>query len=359
MRKICLLTTGFGKGGAENQLFRLASFLRDQGEEVLICSLIDRNMYQTELAESGIPFFTPSFPRGRPTIFAIWRLLKHLRSFQPDLLISFMFSANIAGRILRLFLGKVKVITSIRNEKVGGKKRDILFRLTNELDHVVTTNSEVVEKRLIKKKIILAEKSVVVPNAVDLPNLETSQDDQTQTLFHWVAVGHFRPQKDYNNLFQAVSLMKEKEFQLSIAGNLFDQTWPLEKLRELGIEKKVKLLGMQNDLSGLYRSADALVLSSAWEGLPNVILEAMAYGVPIVATNVGGVIELVSDETGLTCPPKAPEALAAAMEKVMTFTASERRKMGRICRETVANNYGHAKVMNCWNELINCLIPTS
>jgi glycosyltransferase involved in cell wall biosynthesis len=127
--------------------------------------------------------------------------------------------------------------------------------------------------------------------------------------------------------------------------------------QELGAEKYVKFLGIRRDIPQLMNAADAYVMSSAWEGMPNVLLEASATGLPIVATDVGGNREVVLDGiTGFLVPPRNPEALAEAVLRMMDLPEEKRREMGKAARKHVEDNFSLDRVVDMWEALYKELL---
>lgn len=125
----------------------------------------------------------------------------------------------------------------------------------------------------------------------------------------------------------------------------------------LGISDRVVFLGLCRDIPSLLDAADGFVLSSAWEGLPNVVMEAMAAAKPVVATCVGGVPELVQEGVnGYIVPPGDSEVLAAAMVKMMALPEAERQAMGRAGRVHIEANYSLERVVDQWEELYRELL---
>src|SRR5213075_2773383 len=118
-----------------------------------------------------------------------------------------------------------------------------------------------------------------------------------------------------------------------------------------------QLLGRRADVPELLAASDALVLSSDFEGLPNVVLEAMASARPVIATAVGGTPELVAHgSTGVLVPPGDPRALATAIEELAALPADHRAEMGERGRHVVKQKYGLAPVMSQWGELVDELL---
>jgi len=358
-KKVVLLTPAFGKGGAEKQLFKLAKYLDEIGFDVLIISLYTLNMFSEELKETGITFTSLALDRKKSNIFKYPKLV---RTFKPDILISFMYTANILGRFTKLFY-RCAIISSVRNEKFGGAAREFLFRLTNVVDSCTTTNSESVLQKLIKRKVLDPRKSFSIGNIINLPVVNDEKkviirknfreefgikDDEFLFLF----VGHCRPQKDYENLFQATKLIGAS-FKVIMIGNLLGQTWPLERIIELGLDKQIRFLDKRDDIERFYLSADSLVMSSLWEGLPNAIMEAMSYGLPVVSTNVGGVEDLVDNgHNGLICEPGNPVKLAGIMKQMMDFSSTERIQIGKSGINKIKNEFNADVILNKWNNAI-------
>jgi glycosyltransferase involved in cell wall biosynthesis len=109
---------------------------------------------------------------------------------------------------------------------------------------------------------------------------------------------------------------------------------------------------VRHDVPELLNAAAAYVLSSAWEGMPIVLLEAAAAGLPIVATAVGGNGEVVCDEeSGFLVPARDPESLGLAMRRLMGLSEVDRRLMGERGREHVRTNYGLSRLVDRWEDL--------
>jgi len=126
---------------------------------------------------------------------------------------------------------------------------------------------------------------------------------------------------------------------------------------ELGLGERVRFLGIRQDVPSLMGAADACVMSSAWEGMANVLLEASATSLPIVATDVGGNREVVlHDKTGFILPSKDPNALAQAMLRLMNMPEEERQAMGKAAREHIEANFSLDQVVARWETLYRELL---
>ena len=122
----------------------------------------------------------------------------------------------------------------------------------------------------------------------------------------------------------------------------------------------MKFLGVRNDVPALLIAADGFVLSSAWEGMPNVVMEALSAAKPVVAARVGGLPELVEDgKSGFLVPSGEPTALAKAMGSVMSMPPHERDQMGTLGRHHVVSRYGLQFMADQWISLFGELLSTN
>lgn len=362
-RSIVLISTGLAYGGAETQLVNLATRLKKRGWDVRVISMLPPQAFTEELQAAGIPLATLNMRRGVPDPRAVFRLVAILRQWRPHILTTFMFHANLLGRIAGRLAGVPIIVASIRNENFGGPRRDRVLRLTDWMGEITTTNSRLAADNLVKRGVVPRDRIRVIPNGLVLDKFMVNDSNRAglrqqlgiaEDEFLWLAVGRLEEQKDYPTLLQAFKVLKQggHKAQLRVAG----QGPLLESLQgqaaDLGLSDHAIFLGLRRDIPLLLDAADAFVLSSAWEGLPNVVMEAMASGKPVVATCVGGVPELVQEGVnGYMAPPRNAEALAAAMEKMMALPEAERKVMGQAGRAHIEANYSLDRVVDQWEAL--------
>ena len=152
---------------------------------------------------------------------------------------------------------------------------------------------------------------------------------------------------------------RRADTQLAIAGEGPLRDDLSRQINDLGLSDHVRLLGLRDDMPDLYYASDALVLSSAWEGMPNVVLEAMASATPIVSTAVGAVPELVTDgESGFVVPPGDHIALADAMERMMDLSNEDRHTLGEAGYDNVRSEFSLDRVIDKWEDLFNRLLES-
>ncbi len=362
-RGIVLLVTGLMYGGAETQLVRLAVELRARGWTVHVVSMRPPRAFVPELRAAGVGVTSLEMTPGVPDPRALYKLVTLLQTLRPALLCSFLFHANLLGRSAGRLAGVPVVVSSVRNESFGGAWRDRAMRLTDALADVTTTNSERVARQLVARGVVSARRLRVIPNGVLLPTPGESREAVRRALsvgpdvFLWLAAGRLQPQKDYPTLLAAFGELSGLPVKLVIAGEGAERGALEARAQRLGLEKRVTFLGFREDVPDLLKAADALVLSSSWEGLPNVMMEALAAAKPVVATEVGGAAELLGGgRGGFLVPPRNPSALADAVKRLVRLPESARKRMGEAGRAHIEATYALGRVVDLWEELYTELL---
>jgi glycosyltransferase involved in cell wall biosynthesis len=361
--RILFLSTSMGMGGADSQLLAAAQGLRERDHEVRIVSLTALGPMGLRAQELGLTTESLDMARGVPDPRGLFRLARLVRSWRPDVLHSHMVHANLMARALRLVTPVPVLVSTIHNIYEGGPLWMAAYRLTNRLVDGMTIISETAADRYIREGIIPGDLLRVIPNGVDPEPFRAvsgaERDDIRRRLglrqeFAWLAVGRFETAKDYPNMLQAFAAVRERhpEVVLLLVGRGSLQRDTEALAQRLGLGDAVRFLGVRDDVPALVSAADAYVMSSAWEGMPMVLLEAAAGGLPIVTTRVGGNHEAVLDgATGFLAPARDSGALASAMSRLMALTAAERREMGERGRDHVRANHGLTRVVERWEAL--------
>jgi glycosyltransferase involved in cell wall biosynthesis len=239
--------------------------------------------------------------------------------------------------------------------KEGGRHRLLLYGLTSPFADRVTAVSAAAANRYLRFHAVPARKMSILTNGIDTDTFvpDSSRRKRMRATMHassnfvWIAVGRLAPAKDYPNLLSAFRdvLASEPSTKLWIAGE--GDTDKLERLWfdliEVQHASSVTFLGLRRDIPDLLDAADGFILSSAWEGMPLVIGEAMAMGKVVVASDVGGVREIMG-EAGEVVAAKSSRELSKAMLNVMGDSDQSRRERGAIARMRIQNSFSmHAK----------------
>ncbi len=368
MSSICFLITSLDPvGGAETQVANLAKGLQHRGWKITVTSMLpEGDRLAAELRACGVSVITLGMQNGKADPRAIWRLAKILKVLKPDVLHAHMVAANLLARIARLFAAVPLLISTAHNIREGGRSYDLAYRITDRLGDLTTNVSAEAARRYVSDGLVPETRLRVVHNGIDVNHFRPrarAREAMRRALgvsdqFVWLAVGRLRDQKDYPNLLRAFAPLRGAVLLIAGEGELRPQ---LEHLvAELQITESVRFLGFRQDCSELLNAADGYVLSSLWEGLPLVLLEAAATALPIVATDVGGNSEIVMDgHTGLLVPAGDSAALRVAMERVMTTSEQQRCQMGTAGREYVLSRYSMAQIISEWEGLYRKLLGKS
>lgn len=356
-----------GMGGADQQILSLAETLRQRAWDARIISLTALGPMGLQARERGIPTDSLEMPRGIPDPRGVVRLAALLRSWRPQVLHSHMVHANLMARLMRPLAGVPVLVCTIHSIHEGGRLRRMSYRLTDRLADCTTIVSRAAAERYVATGAVPRMRLRVIPNGVDtqrfrpLPQARAGlrQELDLGDAFAWLAVGRFAAAKDYPTMLAAFARIIERrpESVLLLAGRGSLQPQAEELARSLGLSSRVRFLGVRPDVPELMSAADGYVLSSAWEGMPMVLLEAGATGIPIVATSVGGNAEVVlHGETGFLVPPRDPAALGDAMLRLATLPPDERRRLGQRGRAHIEANYSLPRIVDVWEEMYQELL---
>lgn len=356
--KILYVITGLGVGGAERVVVDLADAFAGDGHEVKIAFLSGEaklmpTRSDVEVTALGMSASMGSWLRG------LVRLVRLIRLWRPDVVHSHMVHSNIAGRMARLFAPIPRLVSTSHNVDEEGRLRVLAYRLTHGLADVTTNVSQEAVAAFERAGAVPKGGMRAVYNGIrteryqghdmlrDSLRLELGIGGDCPLL---LAVGRLDAQKDYPNLLKALSCVSGVgNWRLAVAGA--GDSAPLVALAEsLGIGDRVRFLGLRRDVPALMAACDVFVLSSAWEGFPMVVGEAMASGRMVVATDCGGVREFVGD-TGLLCKPRDASDLARVLDQALTMTEQARQSRGAAARCRVEELYSHERALQVWRDL--------
>lgn len=340
--KILFFIWALEVGGAERFLVKLVPRIpRDRFEVGVIC-LTRKGVWAGELEERGIPVRSLDKRVGLD-LGILFRLVALLRRERPELVNTHLWTADVWARLAAILAGVPRIVVTEQNVDVWKRwyHRWIDRLLFLGTDRVVCVSEQV--KTFYRRLGVPESKLRVIPNAIDLAPFDTPRPPpQDAAPFVFTCAARLHPQKAHGVLLDAVGLLVgggERNFKVLLAGE-----GPLgpdlqARVRTAGLEPWVEFLGVRQDVPGLFRESDAFVLPSLYEGLPLAVLEAMAARLPVVATRVGGIPDLIQDGThGLLVPPGDACALADAMGRLLRDRAAA-RAMGGAGRARVAREY--------------------
>ncbi len=372
-RVLLLLTNVSPTGGAEVQSTQLALRLKDRGWDVRIASLLPIGCTSPDLEQAGIRVESTNMRKGVGAVLSAGALIKLIRSYRPLVLHCHMAQATLAGRLARCFARVPVVIGTLHGlmmYSVSGHHQRWLERLHRVTDHLADTTTVVCQAGLsyyYASNTVSARRLRYVPNGVDTQvfRIDSSQRELTRAElklgndFAWLYVGRFDPIKDHQTALKSFAGMLDRHpnSQMLLAGGGEQEPVLRSLATALGINSKVRFLGRRQDVPSLMNAADGMILTSTYEALPLVLLEAAACGLPAVATRVGGTEEaIVEGATGYLAPVADTVGLGDAMSRLAGMPALERARMARAAREHVVRHYQFDAVMDQWEALYRDLL---
>jgi glycosyltransferase involved in cell wall biosynthesis len=367
--RIAYILTSLAVGGAERQVVWLAQHMAQSGHVVQLIVLLPRGESDWDV-QSG-----PAASHGALEVVYLgmrrspWHALRGLRRgtwtlrrFRPDILHTHNFHGNLAGRLLGL-LCHVPVVSTIHNVYEGGLRRMLAYRFTDALSRRTIAVSEAARDRYVRLRAVAERKAGVIANGIEtaefVPDPERRKATRaamgvTEEDFVWISVGRLIQAKDYPNLLRAFAqiMISGAKVELWIAG-YGDAVYEAELrafAQKLGIEAQVRWLGSRRDIPALLDAADGFVLSSAWEGMPLALGEAMAMRKLVVATDVGGVREMMGDTGGLV---RAGDSglLADTMGRMMVLSDIDKARIGEAARVRVLERFSMEAKAREWEEV--------
>ncbi|HSL93592.1 MAG TPA: glycosyltransferase [Bacillota bacterium] len=323
MNKVLHINGGGDLGGGKSHLVTLLPGLRRLGcdAELLVFS---EGVLARECEAAGVPVhrLNKNWLVSPGLVVALRQfLLRH----EPALIHTHGGRATFYGRLAAASSGHLCVVTTVHSHpRLDHEERwkVSVFSLADRLTRGATRQFIAVSSPIateLRGQGVAARQIVIIPNGIDeWPAVGQALVAREGTLV--CSIGRFTHIKGFDVLLQAMALLSSRglRFRLVLIGDGPDATALRELAERLAIADRVDFMGYVHNARGMLADADLLVLASRSEGQPIVLLEAMAAGVPVVSTAVGGVPEIVKDgDTGLLVPAEDPEALADAMQRVI------------------------------------------
>lgn len=359
--RIVYVLTSLGVGGAERQVLAIAAGMAARGHAVSLLVLRPRQQEQwpTELEV----VYLDMHKTARSALAGLMRARAFLNAFRPDLIHSHNFHGNILARLLRMFHRRTALVCTIHNVYEGGRLRMLAYRLTDRFCEITTAVSRAAAERYVRLRAVPAAKCMVLTNGIDTAAFSARPERRipmrlqmdVRDEFVWLAAGRIVPAKDFPNLLRAFERVRAffPAAQLWIAGE--GHARGLKQEARPGEESDaVRWLGLRRDMRELLDAADGFVLSSAWEGMPLALGEAMAMEKAVAATDVGGVRELVG-EAGMVVPARDSSALAEAMLAVMRTSPEARQAQGRGARRRICERFSLQTRIDEWEALYHAV----
>ena len=359
MVKICYVIGTLETGGAEKQLYLLIKNLDRKKFCPVLISLRSGRM-KTDFEEVTKVHIADK--KWKLDIFFMVRLVRIMKKEKPDILHTFMFTSNLWGRFAAI-ISRVPIIVASERSMDFWKTPFHLFidRLLAKFTKRIICNSNEVSNRYKNVLGRYASKLSVIYNGIDISfydrieynenirrELEIKQEEQVI-----LTGGRLCAEKGLDYFLEAASLVIKtyRDVKFLIVGQGDKKSILLQRTEHLGLNEYVIFTGYRKDLPELIKISDVVVLSSLWEGMPNLLIEAMALKKPVIGTNVGGTKELITNGIrGFLVSAKNSQQLAGAMLCLLQ-DAGLRKKMGENGYEFVKKNLSLRNMVKKYEEL--------
>lgn len=364
--RILYVITGLGGGGAEKVVCDLADEMCSRGHIVKIAYLKGEIVVYPKNKKIELVYL------GLESVLHVLSFFKNYRdlliSFTPDVVHSHMVHANIFTRISRKFYPIPKLICTAHSSNEGGSLRMLAYNFTHSLADLTTNVSSEASRNFEIKKGVPKGEIKTIYNGIDLKKFIKNslvKDDLKRSLNIkknipiFIAVGRFHEAKDYPNLINAFKIFMERVIHnndcsnvplLLIVGDGELKNEVESLIKSFNLKNNIKLLGRRNDIPDLLNLADYFILSSKYEGLPTVIMEAMACETFVISTNCSGSEEIMGD-TGIRVPISDSAALAEGLLKAFNLSLKEIELNNLYARERIEKIFSLKKSIETWLEI--------
>ncbi|MFX5323065.1 glycosyltransferase [Acinetobacter baumannii] len=349
---ILYVITGLGLGGAERVVVDLADQMVENGHTVKIVYLKGNIIVRPK--NSTIDLIGLDFDDAKNFFKASKKYKKIVKSFKPNVVHAHMIHANIFARLNRIGCNVPKLICTAHNSNEGGRLRMLAYKFTNSLSDINTNVSNEASESLISKGAFTKANLLTIYNGINLEKFNKIEiNNKNNNEIKFLSVGRFNDQKDYPNLLKAIALLKDKindnvKFYIAGDGDLRQDIEDL--IQELNVQKIITLLGKRSDIPELLNDAHFFVLPSKHEGLPTVVIEAMACQTYVIATDCGGSAEIMGN-TGILVPIQDSKALSDAIIHVLSLDDGIIKSNNLKARQRVEDLFSLDTSVKKWLEL--------
>lgn len=349
-------------------LYRVLSG-RSPNVQAHVISLSSIGEVGKRIQELGVPVQALGMRSGVPNPLAIVQLVRKLRRLKPDLVHTWMYHADLVGGISARLAGVPAVTWGVHHSNLSPQQNKrttlVVVKVCSWLSHHIPDrifSCSDVAREIHVNIGYPAEKFTVIPNGINLAHYspdpaarnsvrnELNLSEETRLVG---IIARFDSQKNHEGFMQAAGLLhaQRPDVHFLLAGRGMDKdNADLERwMKEAGVSDVSHLLGQRDDVPRLMAALDISTSSSWGEAFPNVVVEAMACGVPCVVTDVGDSAYIVGD-TGLVVKPGDMSGLADAWEKLLQLPPRERQELGRLARTRVADNFEITRIVALYEE---------
>lgn len=333
MKNVIQIMPEFGLAGAERMCENLVYELLKTGNyNVIVVSLYDYHSSITEeLENKGIKVFYLGKSKGFD-FRIIFKLAHIMKCEHIDIVHThrYVMQYAIPAAIISGVKTRIHTIHNVAHKEVDSLRQKLAYFFYKYCHVVPVSISPIVQKTVIERYGLEAEKTPIVYNGIDLNRCVIKNNYSTKDVFRFVHVGRFVPQKNHEIIIKAALKLKSEnyKFEIFLVGVGGNDIKYQQQVHKLGLDSVVTFCGLQSDIYPFLSSSDCFILPSLFEGMPVTLIEAMGCAMPIIASNVGGIPDMIeNDFSGLIIQPNT-EDLVAAMKTIIANEAL-RSKLGK------------------------------
>jgi glycosyltransferase involved in cell wall biosynthesis len=365
-----LATTELALGGAEKCLANLACGLPSEHFSVCVLSLAPlpdppKDALRKQLQDAGIPLDTLKLTSFRQVISGTRRLRAYLDEHGIDLLQTFLYHANVLGSLAKKKTPDLIQVSGIRVADPSGWRQLLERWAKRRWNHTVCVSQDVAT--FASARLRLAENQLsVIPNGINADHYSNIQSDRNTILGttsekRWLlTIGRLESQKGLDWLLALAPALLQQcpQYDLVLVGDGSQRSRLQQQAQQAGIADRLHFLGWRADIPQILNASDMLLLPSRWEGMPNVLLEAMASSLPVVTRAVHGVEEIL--KTDGECQIVRDESPAAFVQRVTQLTADPDRRaaLGRQNLDRILAGFTLPQMVQQYSTLYRHLLQT-
>ena len=368
--RVLHVINSFDYGGAEAMLCNLLLRCDRSRFRPYVAALIDDMKLAGPVLEAGVPVVHVGMKPGVPDLRGVMRLARHVRRIRPDVVQCWMDHSNLVGGVASRLASRAAVVWGVHHSdhRAVAPKRSTLLTvracaaLSRHLPARVVCCSEH-GRDLYRAGGFAASKLQVIPNGFDLDRFRPDPAARAQVRRevgipqHTPLVGliaRYDPLKDHATFLRAAGLLARRRADVNflLCGTRVDSknAAMMSLVRAEGLLGRCHLLGPRSDVPRITAALDVASSSSVSEAFPLVVGEAMACGVPVVATDVGDCARMIGP-FGHVVAPRDPAAMASAWGKVLDLAPAERAALGTAARQRVLDNFELTNVVRRYEAL--------
>jgi glycosyltransferase involved in cell wall biosynthesis len=368
---IVLLIRSLNYGGTERQLVELAKGLHRAGHRVVVIAFYAGGPLLSELKDGGVKVVGLDKKGRWDVVRFLPRLVRLLRELRPQVVYSFLVEPNIVAVSLKPLLSKTRIVWGVRASNMAFGWYDWFSRLNFHVSRGLARCADLIianswsGAEYHKLRGYPAATIAVVPNGIDTERFRPDIEAGRKLRAEWGiadgqrvigVIGRHDPIKDHGTCFEALGILQREQMNLRlvcVGSELPDQTSPLRAMAEtLNITDVVTWVAPRREMTSVYNALDVVCSSSVSEGFPNVLAEAMACGVPCVATDVGDTSRILGD-CGVVVPPRDSRRLANGIRQALLNAGPDK---ARACRERIAREFSLERMVQETERLLRAQI---